>query len=107
MKLADILKEELNTQFVNKELSGLESVKKQLDAVVAANPLLSKSLTQPVQEIDKKITSLKYAVAEYSKRKQMETKQGVGTQTQTTATQTATTLPVTKTTTKETQTPTI
>ncbi len=80
MKTSDIIQEELNTQYVNKELASLDSIKKQLDAKIAANPMLSKELSGTVAEIDKKVKSLKYAIAEYSKNKAMESKTGVGTQ---------------------------
>jgi len=82
MDFREILNEELNVQFVNKELAGLEASKKQLDAVVQQNPLIGKQIAAPIAEIDKKITSLKYAVAEYVNKEKMQKKAGVGSQTQ-------------------------
>lgn len=81
MKLSDILDEELNVQYINKELSSLDSLKKQLDAKITANPMLAKELSQTAAEIDKKLNSLRYVMTDYQKKKAMEDKQGVGTQT--------------------------
>jgi hypothetical protein len=100
MDFKEILDEELNTQFVNKELMSLDTLKKQLDAKIAENPMVGKELGQTVMEIDKKITGLKYAIAEYSKRKQMEDKTGVGTQKTAVAVKPMTTAPAAVVTTK-------
>jgi len=79
MNFNDIIKEELNTKMVNQELAGLASIKKQIDNVIAQNPILGKQLSGPVAEIDKKLNGLKYAVTEYEKKK-TDSKTGVGTQ---------------------------
>jgi len=79
MTFNSIIEEELNTKMVNQELAGLASIKKQIDNVIAQNPILGKQLSGPVAEIDKKLNGLKFAVTEYEKKKTTE-KTGVGTQ---------------------------
>ena len=75
----EIIKEELNTKMVNQDLAGLASIKKQIDGVIAQNPILGKQLSGPVAEIDKKLNGLKYAVTEYQKN-QSASKTGIGTE---------------------------
>lgn len=79
MTIKDILDEEFNTEYFAKELTGLAATKKQLDGVIAANPLIAKSLAPTAAEIDKKINSMNLALADYNKRKKDENKTGIGT----------------------------
>ena len=80
MNIKDMIDEELNVQFVNKELAGMDAIKKQLDTVLQQNPLIAKAIAQPVSEIEKKINGLKFAIADYEKKKKGENQTGVGTQ---------------------------
>lgn len=80
MNIKDIVNEELNVQFVSKEIAGLETIKKQLDTVIQQNPLIAKAIAQPIGEIEKKLNGLKFAITEYSKKQKDAEKTGVGTQ---------------------------
>ena len=44
MNFNDVIKEELNSPFVSKELAGLTTIKKQLDVISNDNPLVSNVL---------------------------------------------------------------
>ena len=81
MNITDIIDEELNTKFVNKEIAGLESIKAQLADVSQKNPLVAQVIAKPVGEIEAKLNGLKFAIVDYEKKKKGEKQSGVGTQT--------------------------
>ena len=82
MKAIDVIKEELNVQFVNKEINDLEKATQQITQVANENPALGKEINNSIALINKKLNGLKYAVADYTKKEKMSKQSGVGTQTQ-------------------------